>query len=113
MNLIEMNDALAPDANIRHRPLLLEEIKTSGIKVYKNHCGISITENGVVCETQTAEKVLIEGKTIICALGQKPRRDVVDHLKDAAPIVMTIGDCAKVSNITTAIYQGHHAGMDA
>ncbi len=112
VNLIEMNDTLAPDANIRHRPLLLEEIETSGIKVYKNHRGIRITEDGVICETQTGEKVLIAGKTIICALGQKPRRDMVELLKDAAPVVMTIGDCAKVSNITTAIYQGHHAGMD-
>ena len=62
--------------------------------------------------SQAGEQVLIEGETIICALGQKPRRDVVEALADAAPIVMTIGDCAKVSNITTAIYQGHHAGMD-
>ena len=112
VNLIEMNDALAPDANIRHRPLLLAAIKTSGIRVYKNHRGVNISQNGVVCETQAGEQVLIEGKTIVCALGQTPRRDVVEALADAAPIVMTIGDCAKVSNITTAIYQGHHAGMD-
>lgn len=112
VNLIEMSDALAPDANIRHRPLLMEEIDSSPIKVYKNHRGVAITENGVICETPTGEEVLIEGKTVICALGQKPRRDVVEQLADAAPIVMTIGDCAKVSNITTAVYQGHHAGMD-
>ena len=65
-----------------------------------------------MCEIQEGEEALIEGKTISCALGQKPRRDVVEQLADATPIVMTIGDCAKVSNITTAIYQGHHAGMD-
>ena len=112
MNLIEMNDALAPDANIRHRPLLLEEIERCGISVYKNHLGLNISENGVVCKNQAGEELLIEGETIICALGQKPRRDVVEQLVDAAPIVMIVGDCAKVSNITTAIYQGHHAGMD-
>ena len=112
VNLIEMNDALAPDANIRHRPLLLEEIERCGISVYKNHLGLNISENGVVCKNQAGEELLIEGETIICALGQKPRRDVVEQLVDAAPIVMIVGDCAKVSNITTAIYQGHHAGMD-
>jgi 2,4-dienoyl-CoA reductase-like NADH-dependent reductase (Old Yellow Enzyme family)/thioredoxin reductase len=112
VKLIEMTDTLAPDANIRHRPLLINEIKTSDINVYKNHRGTIISENGVLCETLTGEEILIKGRTIICALGQEPRRDVVDQLADAAPIVMTIGDCAKVSNITTAIYQGHHAGMD-
>jgi 2,4-dienoyl-CoA reductase-like NADH-dependent reductase (Old Yellow Enzyme family)/thioredoxin reductase len=112
VNLVEMNDALAPDANIRHRPVLLQEIETSTIKVYTNHRGMAIVNNGVVCETRANDQVLIKGKTIICAMGQKPRRDVVEQLADAAPMVMTIGDCAKVSNITTAIYQGHHAGMD-
>ncbi|MFZ5966124.1 MAG: NAD(P)/FAD-dependent oxidoreductase [Bacillota bacterium] len=112
VKLVEMNDALAPDANIRHRPLLLQEIEKSGIEVYKNHKGIKVTEDGVLCTNQAGEEVLIEGKTVLCALGQKARRDVVDQLIDAAPIVMTIGDCAKVSTITTAIYQGHHAGMD-
>ncbi len=113
VNLIEMNDTLAPDANIRHRPLLLQEISASGISVYKNHRGIRLSEKGVVCENQSGKEVLIQGKTIICAMGQKPNRALVEELADAAPVVMTIGDCAKVSNITTAIYQGHHAGMDA
>ena len=112
VNLIEMNDELAPDANIRHRPLLLREIETSPMKIFKNHFGIAVFQNGVVCKNKAGEEVLIKGKTIICAAGQTPRRQVVEQLADAAPVVMAIGDCAKVSNITAAIYQGHHAGMD-
>ncbi len=112
VSLVEMAAELAPDSNIRHRPLLLQEIEKCGIAVYKNHKGVKINHDGVLCQTEDGKEVMISGKTVLCALGQKPRRDVVDELLDSAPIVMTIGDCVRPSNITTAIYQGHHAAMD-
>jgi 2,4-dienoyl-CoA reductase-like NADH-dependent reductase (Old Yellow Enzyme family)/thioredoxin reductase len=112
VSLVEMNSELAPDANIRHRPLLLQEIEKSGIQVYKNHKGVKVGKDGVLCENAEGDQIQIAGETVICALGQKAKRDIVDALLDTAPIVMTIGDCAKVSTITTAVYQGHHAAMD-
>ncbi|MGC6174834.1 FAD-dependent oxidoreductase [Lacrimispora sp. 38-1] len=112
VSLIEMNGELAPDANIRHRPLMLQEIEKCGIQVYKNHKGMEVTNDGVICQNEEGKEVLIKGRTVVCALGQKPRRDVVDELVDCAPIVKTIGDCIKASTITTAVYQGHHAALD-
>lgn len=112
VNLIEMNQQLAPDANIRHRPLMLQEIERCKINVYLGHKAVDIEDHGIWCMDQDGNKVRIEGATTISALGQRPRRQIVDQLIDAAPIVMTVGDCAKVSTITTAIYQGHHAGLD-
>jgi NADPH-dependent 2,4-dienoyl-CoA reductase/sulfur reductase-like enzyme len=113
VSLVEMNNALSPDANIRHRPLLLQEIEKSGIKVYMSHRGTKITPDGVICLNSMNEEVLIEGKSVLLALGQRPRREIVSELLDSAPVVMTIGDCVKASTITTAMYQGHHAGLDA
>ncbi len=112
VKLVEMAGELAPDANIRHRPLLLEQVAEKGIEVFKNHKGMQVSETGILCQDQDGNDVILDGETVICALGQRARRNVVDQLVDVAPIVMTIGDCAKVSTITTAIYQGHHAGMD-
>lgn len=112
VSLIEMNGELAPDANIRHRPLMLQEIEKCGIQVYKNHKGMEVTNDGVICQNEEGKEVLIKGRTVVCALGQKPRRDVVEELIDCAPIVKTIGDCIKASTITTAVYQGHHAALD-
>lgn len=113
VKLIEMNSELAPDANIRHRPLLLEEIKKAGVEVFVNHTGKKVTNKGVHCTNSKGIEALIEGESVICALGQRPRYEFVETLRDTAPIVMTIGDCVKASTITTAIYQGHHAGLDA
>lgn len=110
--LVEMRSELAPDANIRHRPLLLQEIAKQNIQVYTQHTGKQVTKAGIVCTDATGAEVLISGETVICALGQKPDRATVDALRDSAPYVAVIGDCGKVSNITAAVYQGYHAALD-
>jgi NADPH-dependent 2,4-dienoyl-CoA reductase/sulfur reductase-like enzyme len=110
--LVEMRSELAPDANIRHRPILLSEIEKQKIHVHTGYKGIQVTKDGVLCLDADNGEHLVEGKTVICALGQRPRRDVVEELLDTAPYVATIGDCVKASTITTAIYQGHHAALD-
>ena len=47
---------------------------------------------------------------MICAVGQRSRNH--DALIDAAPFVRVIGDAVRPSTITTAVYQGYHAGLD-
>lgn len=112
VRLVEMRAELAPDANIRYRPILLEEIERQGIYVYTEHKGLSVTTEGVVCMNKSGNKINIPGTSVICALGQKPRREVVDTLLDCAPYVAQIGDCVRASTITNAVYQGHHAALD-
>lgn len=102
----------APDANIRHRPILLQEIEKQGINVHTEHKALRVTSEGVVCEDKNGNEVVIPGTSVICALGQRPRRNMVDELLDCAPYVAQIGDCVRASNITTTVYQGHHAALD-
>lgn len=111
VRLIEMRDELAPDANIRHRPLLLSEIKKY-VEVHTGCRGTEVCPEGVWCETAEGEKILIPGKTVICALGQRSRNTVTESLRDSAPYVAVIGDAAKVSTITNAVYQGYHVALD-
>ena len=111
VRLVEMRDVLAPDANVRHRPLLLKEIEKY-VEVYTGHKALEVTKDGVFCENEKGEKVLISGGSVICALGQRSRTDVVEKLMDCAPYVRVIGDAAKVSTITNAVYWGYHAALD-
>ena len=109
--IVEMREELAPDANVRHRPLLLKQIDglaevRTGLK------GMEVTTEGVICEDREKQRHLVKGKSVICALGQRARTDVVEALQDTAPYVVSIGDCAKVSTITNAVYQGFHAALD-
>lgn len=111
VHIVEMRDELAPDANIRHRPLLLKEIDQYAT-VHTGCKGLEVNKEGILCEDKEGNQVLVEGDSIICALGQRSRRDVVDALRDSAPYVAVIGDASKVSTITNAVYEGYHAALD-
>ena len=111
VRLVEMRDVLAPDANVRHRPLLLAEIDKY-VDVHTSHKALRVTSEGVVCEDKDGNEVLVTGASVICALGQRSRSKAVDELRDCAPFVRVIGDAARVSTITNAVYWGYHAAMD-
>lgn len=110
--VVEMRDALAPDANVRHRPLMLAEMARLGIDMRLSHQALSVGSGGVVCKGPDGNEVLVEGTTVICALGQRSNTAAVEDLANAAPFVRVIGDAARVATITQAVYQGYHAALD-
>ena len=111
VHLVEMRQELAPDANIRHRPLLLKEVDKY-VTVHTGCKGLAVIDEGVLCETDTGEEILIPGTSVICALGQHSRTSLVNSLRDSAPYIAVIGDASKVSTITNAVYEGYHAALD-
>ena len=111
VHLVEMRNDLAPDANVRHRPLLLKELEKH-VNVHTGHKALRVTAEGVVCETHDGQEILIPGKSVICTLGQRSRTEVVEELSGSAPFVRVIGDAARVSTITNAVYWGYHAALD-
>lgn len=113
VRLVEMLDDVCRDANIRHRPILLQELKDQGVEILTCHKALEVTDEGVLCEnTSSGEKVLVPGGSVICAVGQRPNRDGADALHGCAPFVREIGDCVRPSNITNAVYQAYHAALD-
>ncbi len=111
VHLVEMRDMLAPDANVRHRPLLLAEIDKY-VHVHTGYRALRVTAEGVICADRDNNEVLVPGKSVICALGQRSRTDVVEDLQGTAPFVRVIGDASRVSTITNAVYWGYHAALD-
>ena len=97
---------------MRHRPALLRELNAQGVTLHTGCTGLQITAEGILCRDQGGNEYLVPGKTVICAVGQRPCRAAADALLDAAPIVRLIGDCVQPANITTAIYEGYHAALD-
>lgn len=111
VEIVEMRPMLAPDANVRHRPLLMQQIDKY-VTVHTNYKGLEVTKDGILCEDKDGNQVLVPGKTVICALGQRSRTDVVEALQDTAPFVRVIGDASRVSTITNAVYWGYWAALD-
>ena len=111
VHIVEMRDALAPDANVRHRPLLLKEIDKY-VTVHTGCKAMEVRPDGVLCQDSQGKEVLVPGATVICALGQRPCTDTVEALQNTAPFIRVIGDAGRVSTITNAVYQGYHAALD-
>jgi 2,4-dienoyl-CoA reductase-like NADH-dependent reductase (Old Yellow Enzyme family)/thioredoxin reductase len=109
--LVEMREDLAIDANCRHRPILLFEIREKAT-IYTSHRGVQVTTEGLVCRNKDGEEVLINADTIIMAAGQRARSEESQALLDSAPFVRIIGDASRARNITYAVYEGYHAALD-
>lgn len=109
VTLVEMRPEVAPDANIRHRPILLRKLRER-VDVHTSHTGLAVTPEGLLCRDADGQEKLLEGRTVICAVGQRSRKH--DALLDAAPVVRVIGDAVRPATITQAVYQGWHAGLD-
>jgi len=111
VTVIEMLHELCPDANPRYRPLLLDQLEKL-VTCKTETRGIRITQEGLVCSNQDGNEIISDADTIICAVGQKPLRGVVEKLRDCAPEVIEIGDCVKPGHVTEAVFRGYWAGID-
>lgn len=111
VHLVEMRDTLAPDCNIRNRPILLKKVAEFA-EAHTGYAGLRITPEGVICKDKEGREVLVPGKTVICAVGQRANRADVETLRLSAPFVREVGDCIRPANITKAIYEGFHAALD-
>jgi 2,4-dienoyl-CoA reductase-like NADH-dependent reductase (Old Yellow Enzyme family)/thioredoxin reductase len=111
VHLVEMRDTLAPDCNIRHRPILMQKID-KGVQVHLNTAGLQVTNQGLVVKNPDGQEALIPADTVICAVGQRANRADVDALRHSAPFVREVGDCIRPANITKAVYEGYHAALD-
>ncbi len=111
VHLVEMRDTLAPDCNIRHRPILMQQLD-KGVQVHLNTAGQAVTAEGLLVKQADGTEILIQADTVICAVGQRANRADADAMHSAAPFVREIGDCIRPANITKAIYEGYHAALD-
>lgn len=111
VTVIEMLHEVCPDANMRYRPLLLDQLKKS-VVCRTDTRGVRITEKGIVCTDKDGNEILFDADTIICAAGQKPLRDVAEGLRDCAKEAIEIGDCLKPGSVTEAVFRGYWAAID-
>lgn len=95
----------------RRFPHLCRPITPGRVTFRTGHRALRVTGEGAVCEDKDGKEVLIPGRSVICALGQRSRTDAVKELLDAAPFVRAIGDAAKVSTTANAVYWGCRAAL--
>ncbi len=112
VDVVEMQDSVCPDANGRHRPILLARMESVGISIHTGMRGLRVTGEGLVCADAQGKEVLFEADTVICSVGQRPLESVADALRDCASEVVNIGDCVRPGTATQANFRAYFAALD-
>ena len=112
VHIVEMRDALCPDANVRYRPLLMNKLNDVNVQIHTSCTCKKVDGGTVICEDADGKTIELKADSILCALGLKPKTDVVDSLRGLTPQFASIGNCVKPDTITYAVYQGYHAALD-
>ena len=69
---------------------------------------MAITDEGAVVEpTEGGDQQTIAADTVVIAIGFRPRPTHAEDYKGLGAEVYEIGDCRKVANILTAIWDGY------
>lgn len=111
VTIVEMRDKLAPDANPRHRPILMK-LLAEHTTVRTGLMAKKVTPDGLLCKDREGKEILLPADTIMCAAGLRPLWNEVDALRGTAPIVEVIGDCVKPDIICGATFRAYHAALD-
>lgn len=111
VTIVEMRDDIAVDANPRHRPALMRELKEN-TTVLTGLRASTVSEKGLSCTDKDGKEIFIEADTILLAAGMKARTASVDALRGTASNVQIIGDCDRPLNIRNSTFRAYHAGLD-
>ena len=112
--VVEMGPALAAEANHIHRPAILETMERlqGNISSRVNTRCLAVTAEGIETEGPDG-KGFIPADNIICAAGQRPKREAVKELsKCDAAMFEAFGDCVKLGQVRGAVHGGYYRALD-
>jgi 2,4-dienoyl-CoA reductase (NADPH2) len=91
---------------------MMRDVERLGVRVIDRCAYEEVTPDGVqITNGRTKERELIRADTIVVAAGYEPDLPALQEFRDAAPVVIPIGDAADVQNIGAAIRLAHQASL--
>lgn len=110
VTIIEMADAIATEAPIDERILLLGRLEKSGVKIMLKTKITDITTDHVAVETEKGMSIIPSDTVVVC-LGSRGDSALADGLKPVVKQVVTVGDALKARRVTDAILEGALAAL--
>ena len=111
VTIVEMGPKLAPESYPMHRIGLMNEMEGL-VTAYTDLKCTEIRKDGITCVDLDGNEVVLEGDTIVHALGMRARSKDVEELQAAAKVPVTvIGDCVRAAKVYEAGLQGWTAAM--
>ena len=111
VTIMEMLTVLNAGDNILHGQALGLELNRLGVRLILNTKVVEIVDKGVLGENENGQQ-FFEADTVVCALGQIPRREAAEELRFCAPVFHQIGDCLTAKNIYEATRTAHQIALD-
>ncbi len=113
VNILEMQDDVAPECNRYHKIALMHELR-KGVTLHLGVKAAEILPDRVVgIDVITGEKVEVKADTVISAVGLKSLvKETDDLIRARVPQVMVIGDCVNPLQVTQAVHAGYNSAMD-
>ena len=112
VTVIEMQDALAPDASKTHRDELMVEIgnEPNFVTLTGARC-VSVTATSVTYAKDGAEQT-ISADDVVLAAGMKAKADEADSFIGSAPEFAEIGDCVRARTVEQATKEAYYAAVN-
>jgi len=113
VQVLEATDEILRGITANQLMVLLEEMRRKDLNdsVHRNTKVVKIDESGVIAETSEGT-VTFPADSVIIAVGQRPRTDVVEELRPACLNFRVIGDCSKARRMPEAVSEGYYAALD-
>ena len=70
-----------------------------------------IRSDGVLATDRNGQDVFYPADTVICALGLRSRKTLVDELRKTKHDFYAIGDCTKTAQVMQAVRSGYDAAV--
>lgn len=110
VTMVDMCSSAAPDMTVFSKWVLESKLAELGVKVKVNHVITEMTDKSVTCEVD-GNPVTFTADSVVCALGLKSCRSVLDELRANCKGVeiIPVGDVNKPRKIMQATHEGFHA----
>jgi len=112
LTIVEMQEALAPDANWMQRQGMLVPIEEYGIEVLTSTICTAVEQGRVKVRTAEGGERVLEADAVLYALGMKSESVKAAALQDSAPTVINVGDCVRPRQVEQAVYEAYFAAVD-
>ncbi|MBN2282582.1 MAG: FAD-dependent oxidoreductase [Deltaproteobacteria bacterium] len=107
VTIVEMTSTVGATMPSQTRMPLMFNLENHKVKILTLATPVSINDKGVVIE-QLGKKKLIPADTVVIAAGYRPpdRSDIQSLTKDAASVIIMLGNCGSVGDIMNAVENG-------
>ncbi|MCD8143807.1 MAG: FAD-dependent oxidoreductase [Oscillospiraceae bacterium] len=111
VTIIEMQSAIAPEANWMHREGMMQAFAKAPITCRTGLRVSKVERNAVTALDETGAEVVIPVDSVVYAMGMRPNTATVEQLRDTVIDVIPVGDCVKARKARQAMEEGFWAAV--